>query len=146
MLKKNLCAIFMALVICMVPNVVFATENNSTVDLESKAIFRWVGVSKCTNNFFISSDKANVAINLISLSGKADKVGFSVNLQQYNNNKWISIKNWSETKKISTKQAEFNNNFSVSKGYKYRFTGNIKVYNGNTLIDSIRVTSDEKNY
>ncbi len=146
MLKRRMFAIFMVMVICLLPNFVFATEKVSNLGVENNIIMRWVGTAYCTSSLEVSSGEAELGISVLVYNGKADKVKFSVDLQQYKDNKWVTIKSWDETNKVDTVVALFDHSYDVEKGYNYRFKSKIKVYKGSTLMDSISAVSNEDYY
>lgn len=146
MLKRRMFAIFMVMVICLLPNFAFATEKAAIKEVENSRIMRWAATTLCTSSLDIISGQANAGISVIVYTGEADKVTFAVDFQQYKNNKWITIKSWDETVRIDTLHAGFDRDYSVEKGYNYRFKSKIKVYKGSKLMDSISAVSNEDYY
>lgn len=148
MRKRNMCLLIVVLMMCMAPSTVFAGEWNNVLDSSlGEQIFYpdWVGVETVTPDLLISNGKAQAVVTVLG-NTQGDNVKFNINLQQYNNNKWISIKNWNSSQTISKGKAVFNQSYSITKGYNYRYTGTVKMYKGSTLLDTINVTSNTESY
>lgn len=101
---------------------------------------------------YISTGKATLSINS---SGKAtvetDVTGNSsvtsikatINLQQYKNGSWATIKTWNESS--SSRILSFSNTYSVSSGYEYRVSSTVTAYSGQNS-ETVTYISATKSY
>lgn len=146
MIKKIMYLLCFSLVFSMIPGSAFAEERNSAVNLENDIMPILIGVERINNILSFSSSRADVNITVKAYPEKIDKVKFEINLQKYQNGKWISIKTWNQSKSLSYGYTEFDESYSVEKGYKYRFKGSIKAYKGTSLVEDVSIASEEKIY
>lgn len=106
----------------------------------------WTGMDRYTADLTISSGTAVCTVIVETTSAKADKVSFSIKLQQYQSGSWKTIDSWDQSTAPANGSAKFKESSSISKGFTYRFTGTIKTYKNGTLLDTCSITSMEKTY
>ena len=104
----------------------------------------WTGMDRYSTDFSIKSGKATCAV--IVETASADKVEFSIKLQQYQSGSWKAVDSWTQKVSPSGRKAKFSESSTISKGFTYRFTGTIKTYKNGTLLDTCSITSSEEAY
>ena len=72
-------------------------------------------------------------------SRNVDKVVVEAYLQQYKGGKWITVKNWSNSKEGTT--CSLSQDWYVASGYSYRLVTYGYVYQGSKLVESTSDTS-----
>lgn len=101
----------------------------------------WTGVAQVYSNFICENGQANPQIDVAVDSNKVDKVNFNGKLLQYKNGLWTTVTSWNTTKPVSLTHCVFNEYYSISSGYNYKFVTTVKAYKGSTLIDTISIDS-----
>lgn len=81
-----------------------------------------------------SSGKATVETYLLGNS-QVTSTKATINLQQYKNGRWTTIKTWNESS--STRILNFSDTYYVTSGYNYRVQSTVTAYSG---INSERTT------
>ena len=72
-----------------------------------------------------SSGKATAETNVTGNSN-VTSIAATINLQQYKNDSWKTIKTWNENS--SSRTLRFSNTYYVSSGYKYRVSSTVTAY------------------
>lgn len=106
----------------------------------------WAGVAQVKYSLACSAGKANPRIDVEVDSSKVDKVNFKGSLLQYKNNQWTTIASWNANRPITLNHSLFNESYSISSGYDYKFVTTVKAYKGSTLVDTIDLESATKWY
>lgn len=95
------------------------------------------------STFEISNDgKTSNAVFLDARN--VDKVVVEAYLQQYKGGKWITVKNWSNSKEGTT--CSLSQDWYVARGYSYRLVTYGYVYQGLRLVESTSDTSSVSDY
>lgn len=143
--RKILITAALMLAIGSAPGAVYAGEPALGQAYESAIISpMWAGMDRYTTDFTIKSGKATCAV--IVETASADKVEFSIKLQQYQSGSWKNVDSWTQKVSPSGGIAKFSGSSTVSKGFTYRFTGTLKTYKNGKLLDTCSITSSEEAY
>ena len=143
--KKIAGMIGMVLILALLPMASFAATNNS---IKEGGIITpyWMGVITVYSDLICASGKANPVFDVAVDPTKVDKVNFNGSLLQYKNAQWVTIATWNVNKSVYLGHSLFDQTYSISSGYNYKFVTVIKAYKGSTLVDTINVNSTEKYY
>jgi len=147
MFKRTVTIIFFVGIMITTCGTTYAT-NGSLSDPTSQEAYtmRFAGMTKCSVYLTIQSGQAVPQIVVDTNTNKADKVSFSVNLQQYKNGTWVTIKTWSQTKTVQGSDVAFVEYYKITKKYKYRYTGTVETYKSGAVLDTLSITSKAKTY
>lgn len=99
-------------------------------------------ISSASASISISKDEATVE-TYVTGNSEVTSISAIVNLQQYKNNKWTTIKSWYESS--STRILDSVNTYVVSRGYSYRVSSTVIAYSGQNS-ETITVVSSSNNY
>ena len=95
-----------------------------------------------TQIFINSSGKATVETYLTG-NNQVTSTRAIINLQQYKNGRWTTIKTWNESS--STRILNFSSTYYVNSGYSYRVQSTVTAYSG-TNSESTTLTSSSQSY
>ncbi|MGI6751812.1 MAG: hypothetical protein ACOX4U_04235 [Anaerovoracaceae bacterium] len=147
MKKKFLIVITTMLIMTILPIAAYGTSEDQLCQGTGGAIVpQFVGMTEYITGFNIVSGLASCTTIVYASESKVDTVNFKMNLQRCVNGSWITIKSWSKSEPIQYSSALISENYSVTQGYKYRFTVTIKTYKNGVLLDNVLATSTEKTY
>jgi hypothetical protein len=145
--KKIVAVAILVLAVISAPGATYASEAASGDSYIASGVSpMWTGMSSYESDLTISSGKAVCTVLVSTTSAKADKVSFSIKLQQYQSGSWKTIDSWDQSVAPSNGSANFKESASISKGFTYRFTGTIKTYKNGALLDTCSITSMERTY
>lgn len=103
----------------------------------------FTNISIFTNTFEISAGgKASVSSYL--LARDIDNLTIEVDLQQFKDGKWITIKSWIQSYKDIS--GGLGGSYYVLKGYIYRAVSKAMVYKNGVLLESTSVSSKMESY
>jgi hypothetical protein len=101
---------------------------------------------------YISSAEASLSINssgeataVVYVTGNSEvtSIKATINLQQYKNGSWATIKTWSDSS--SSRTLRFSDTYYVSSGYTYRVQSSVTAYSGQNS-ESTTLTSGSQSY
>ena len=145
--KRIIVMAVLLLTVTVMPSISYASGGASDHAYVSNGVSpMWTGMTDYESDLTISSGKAVCTVLVETTTAKADKVSFSIKLQQYQSGSWKTIDTWSKNIVPTNDGANFKESSSISKGFTYRFTGTIKTYKNGTLLDTCSITSMEKTY
>lgn len=143
--KKIFITAALMLAVSTAPGAVYAGEQTSGQAYASSIISpMWTGMDDYETDLTIRSGKATCTV--IVESASADKIEFSIKLQQYQSNSWKTVDSWSQKVSPSGGTAKFSESSTISKGFTYRFTGTLKTYKNGKLLDTCSITSSQEAY
>ncbi|MGL5716067.1 MAG: hypothetical protein ACRCXT_14565 [Paraclostridium sp.] len=117
----------------------YTDENVGYLD-STQEFMQYIVLAK--NNLTInSSGVANITCSVAGKSG-VNKTEITSNLQQYKDNKWVTIATW---KGSGTKSCSMNKSKSVAKGYSYRVSSTVKAYI-DSKSETKSIVSDTRKY
>lgn len=90
-----------------------------------------------------SSGKATTDCSVYGYQGTTTKVSIAANLQQYKDGRWATIKTFTES--VNSHRASLYETATISEGYTYRVTAEVKAYSGFN-VETRSLTSSEANY
>lgn len=90
-----------------------------------------------------SAGKATIDCSVYGYQGTTTKVSITANLQQYKDGRWTNIKTYTESANLH--RASLYETITISKGYTYRVTAQVKAYSG-TIVETRNLTSSEVRY
>lgn len=125
---------------------VFADEINKEQALEKESIIRpymdYIARASCFL-YIDSNGKATTDCSVYGYQGITTKVTITANLQQYKGGRWVTIKTFTES--ANSHRAYLCETTTISKGYTYRVTAEVKAYNGSN-VETRNLTSSESSY
>lgn len=142
-LSKGLIKIIIFLMV--ISTSVYASNNYGDTNLMENTIIKpyFTNISSFTNMFEMSSyGKASVSPYLAARN--IDRLTIEVNLQQFKDGKWISIKSWTES--YNGISGGFTSSYYVPKGYIYRAVSKGMVYKNGLLLESASIVSKMESY
>lgn len=90
-----------------------------------------------------SSGKATTDCSAYGYQGTTTKVSITANLQQYKDGRWVTIRTFTES--ANSHRASLYETTTISKGYTYRVTAEVKAYSGSS-VETRSLTSSEASY
>ena len=90
-----------------------------------------------------SSGKATTDCSVYGYQGTTTKVSITANLQQYKDGRWITVKTYTEG--ANSHRASLYETATISKGYTYRVSAEVKAYSGSN-VETRNLTSSEASY
>jgi hypothetical protein len=142
LIKRGLIFITVLMLMLSVTVTAFASEPTATLQQSNGVTPFFVGLNIIAYNFDIVSGQANPVIKGTTYSGAVDYVNVAVTLKRSSGSTWTTVKSWSKNITISLDQFAFNEKYSVSSGYSYKYTATVKSYKNGSLLDT--VTFDSK--
>ena len=121
------------------PSVASSSEVND--DIGVSPMFTYI-IDAETQIFINSSGKATVETYLTG-NNQVTSTKAIINLQQYKNGRWTTIKTWNESS--STRILNFSSTYYVNSGYSYRVQSTVTAYSG-TNSESTTLTSSSQSY
>ena len=120
-------------------SVASSTEVNG--DIEISPMFTYI-INAEAQIFINSSGKATVETYLTG-NNKVTSTKAIINLQQYKNGRWTTIKTWDQSS--NTRILNFSSTYYVNSGYSYRVQSTVTAYSG-TNSESTTLTSSSQSY
>lgn len=121
------------------PSVASSSKVND--DIGVSPMFTYI-IDAETQIFINSSGKATVETYLTG-NNQVTSTKAIINLQQYKNGRWTTIKTWNESS--STRILNFSSTYYVNSGYSYRVQSTVTAYSG-TNSESTTLTSSSQSY
>jgi len=121
------------------PSVASSSKVND--DIGVSPMFTYI-IDAETQIFINSSGKATVETYLTG-NNQVTSTRAIINLQQYKNGRWTTIKTWNESS--STRILNFSSTYYVNSGYSYRVQSTVTAYSG-TNSESTTLTSSSQSY
>ena len=121
------------------PSVASSSEVND--DIGVSPMFTYI-IDTEAQIFINSSGKATVETYLTG-NNQVTSTKAIINLQQYKNGRWTTIKTWNESS--STRILNFSSTYYVNSGYSYRVQSTVTAYSG-TNSESTTLTSSSQSY
>ena len=121
------------------PSVASSSKVND--DIGVSPMFTYI-IDAETQIFINSSGKATVETYLTG-NNQVTSTRAIINLQQYKNGRWTTIKTWNESS--STRILNFSSTYYVTSGYSYRVQSTVTAYSG-TNSESTTLTSSSQSY
>lgn len=90
-----------------------------------------------------SNGKATTDCSVYGYQGITTKVTIIANLQQYKGGRWVTVKTYTES--VNSHRASLYETTTISKGYTYRVTAEVKAYSGSN-VETRNLTSSEASY
>lgn len=141
--------ILLMLYLCLMSSIsmgLFADQINEEQSLEQESIIRpymdYIARASCFL-YIYSNGKAITDCSVYGYQGITTKVTITANLQQYKGGRWVTIKTFTES--ANSPRASLYETTSISKGYTYRVTAEIKAYSGSN-VETRNLTSSEASY
>ncbi len=142
-MRKKFIAIISAILIAnlFVLPVAAATGELKRDDIIISPMYTYISNGEAT----ISIDSSGKVTAETSVTGTSEvtSIKATINLQQYKNGSWTTIKTWNESS--SSRSLRFSNTYTVSSGYSYKVSSSVTVYSGQTSEAAI-FTSSSKAY
>ncbi|SCG84351.1 hypothetical protein DW1_2791 [Proteiniborus sp. DW1] len=146
MIKK---LILLMLCLCLMSSIsmkVFADETNKEQSLEQESIISpymdYIARASCFL-YIDSNGKATTDCSVYGYQGITTKVTITANLQQYKDGRWVTIKTFAES--ANSHRAFLYETTTISKGYTYRVTAEVKAYSSSN-VETRSMTSSEAVY
>lgn len=121
-------------IMCLGSANVFATslmEEDLQEDfLEISPYMDYITRSSC-NLYIDSGGRATINCSIYGYQGTTTKVSITANLQQYKGGKWVDIKTF--TQSSNSHRTSLSETVSISKGYTYRVSTQVKAYSGSSV-------------
>ena len=125
---------------------VFAEQINKEQALGQESIIRpymdYIARASCFL-YIDSSGKATTDCSVYGYQGTTTKVSITANLQQYKDGRWVTIKTF--TNSVNSHRASLYETATISKGYTYRVSAEVKAYSGSN-VETRSLTSSEASY
>lgn len=142
-MKKRIKLLFLCFcILSLGSGKVFATsfieevpENN----LEVSPYMNYISTSSC-DFYKKSNNTAAIDCSIEGYRGITTKVSITANLQQYKGGKWVDIKTF--TKSSNSHRISLSEIVSVTKGYTYRVSAQVRAYNGSS-VETRKLTSNK---
>ncbi|WIV13507.1 hypothetical protein [Proteiniborus sp. MB09-C3] len=141
--RKALCLIIVILVFLPFNIGAYADDDIGEESQKPSISIQMTYINNISNDFTISAGQAYIACSVKGYNDITDKVAIYVNLQQYKDGSWVTIKSWSET--FNDYIGNINKTYSVDKGYTYRVRASFTAYSGEKS-ESISSTSNTVKY
>lgn len=126
---KKLFVLGIALLLSLTPGYSKAIELSNANQISPM----FTNIMQFRSSFDISKDGKSKSIAYISATN-VNKVSVELHLQQYNDGRWTTIKDWSGSK--SGDNYELSKEWYVTSGYSYRLVSKGYVYQGTKLVES----------
>ncbi len=141
--------ILLVLCVCLMSSSsieVFADQINKEQALEQELIISpymdYIARASCFL-YIDSSGKATTDCSVYGYQGTTTKVSITANLQQYKGGGWVTIKTFTEN--ANSHRASLYETTTISKGYTYRVTAEVKAYSGSS-VETRNLISSEASY
>ncbi len=112
----------------------FPAESSTGIPVTEKFIISPLMdyISQTNANLYIDSNGvATVKSSVYGYQGITTQVEIRATLQQYKNNKWVTIKEF--TAESHSHRTSLTNTHRITKGYSYRVHSTIKAYSGSSV-------------
>lgn len=101
-------------------------------------------ISRTSCFLYINSNgKATTECSVYGYQGSTTRVSITANLQQYKNGRWITIKTF--TQNSNSHRGSLSETISISKGYSYRVSAQVKAYSGSS-VETRNLTSKQTRF
>lgn len=137
--------ILLAICICLLCGgsiKVFAGEETLENNLEIKPYMDYIARTSCFL-YIDSNGKATTDCSVYGYQGITTKVSITANLQQYKNGSWVTFRTFTES--ANSHRLSLFETTTISKGYTYRVTAQVKAYSG-TSFETRNLTSSSQSY
>ena len=141
--------ILLVICLCLMSSIsmeVFADQTNEEQSLEQESIIRpymdYIARASCFL-YIDSNGKATTDCSVYGYQGITTKVTITANLQQYKGGRWVTVKTYTES--VNLHRASLYETTTISKGYTYRVTAEVKAYSGSN-VETRNLTSSEASY
>lgn len=125
----------------------FASESAAPAFQQENVITPFfIGINTISDDFDITGGQANPIIKGTTYANAVDYVNVKVDLKRSNGAAWTTIKTWNKNISISLNKFTFNEKYSVSSGYSYKYTATVKSYKNDALLDSVTFDSETIKY
>ena len=142
-LNKRLIKIIIFLMVISTP--AYACNNYGDTDMtESKVITPFFTNISIFNSTLKISSSGKASVSSYLTARNIDSLTIEVDLQQFKDGKWTSIKSWTESSTGTS--GGLSGSYYVPKGYIYRTVSKGKVYKDGVLLESTSLTSKMKSY
>ncbi len=140
-MRKKFIAIISAILIAnlfVLPGAAYTGELKRD-DIIISPMYTYISNGEAT----ISIDSSGKVTAETSVTGTSEvtSIKATINLQQYKNGSWTTIKTWNESS--SSRSLRFSNTYTVSSGYSYRVSSSVTVYSGQTSEAAIFISSSK---
>lgn len=146
--KKSLLLSMVLMMFLALPGTVFASGQASPA-LAGDGIITpyFVGISTISYALNIKDGQANPVVTGTTYQNAVDYVNVQLDLKRSSNGtSWSTIKSWNKDITVSSQTFTFNEKYTVSKNYSYKFTATVKSYKNSALLDTVTFDSNTVSY